>query len=62
MWEYLTLRRITPLPNEDLNHYGMEGWELVAVYKDKQTELITSDVEAEVPCLVYHFKRKRKNE
>lgn len=60
MWEYLTVKRKLPLTDSYLNNYGMEGWELVAVYKDKQTELITSDVEAEVPCLVYHFKRKRK--
>lgn len=60
MWEYLTVKEKIPLTDSYLNNYGMEGWELVAVYKDKQTELITSDIEVEVSCLVYHFKRKKK--
>lgn len=60
MWEYLTVKRKLPLTDSYLNNYGMEGWELVAAYTSRQTELITSDVEAEVSYLVYHFKRKKK--
>lgn len=60
MWEYLTLRRIIPLPDEDLNHYGMEGWELVAVYPDKRTELIAPDVVIDNSRIIYYFKRRKE--
>lgn len=61
MWEYLTLRKMIPLSDKDLNHYGMEGWELVAVYQDKRTTLLAPDIEVDDSRIIYYFKRK-KNE
>lgn len=62
MWEYKIVVESDILSEDDLDIYGMDGWELITIIKDAVVINLGPSSSIKSYSYLYHFKRLKQND